>query len=391
MQATLGFANTLDGFDAGARAARQALREMGRAHPAIGILVSSHAYPLDQVVAGACSALGETPLWGFESSAQLHHQGVSQHGVLLALLSDPGMSARAGWWPGFDENSRACTQEMLKALQPGAHPDGALLLAPDGLSGDSAEMCALLPCGDHPIAGALVGGELHHAGAYQAGGQQAGSGGLAAARLEGVKIGVGAAHGWHSAGAYTRITQVLGMRVPTLDDLPSAETYARYFGFTSGEWALPPLNQLARAYPLGLEAEDPASQRPLLLRSPLEIEPHGSLRMNASLPQDSLAHLMVASPDGCLQAARLAAQHALENMAGARPALALVLVDSAWQTVFAAQPGSEVSSLQAVLGRDLPLIGGYTVGQIACPACQPLPDLLNNHILLVLIGSTEQR
>jgi len=387
MHATIGVGNALDGFEAGTRAARQALRELGRARPALGILISAHAYPMDQVVAGASAALGETPLWGFGTSAELHSQGQNQHSVLIALLSAENLEARAAWWPGFIEDSRACTAEMLKALQPEAHLGGALLLVAEGLNGDAADLCAAMPQGNYVMAGALAGGDLHSGHTYQVGGHQAGSGGLAAVIVEGLSLGIGAAHGWNPVGAYARITQSQGLWLRSLDDRPSAETYARFFGFPTREWAFPPLNELVRAYPLGLEAQDQDAHSPLIIRSPLRFEADGSLRMSTHLPQEILAHLLVASPDRCLEAAKQAAQQALENLDGVHPALALVLVDAAWQTILEAQPGSEVTALQAVLGAELPIIGGYTYGQITRLASQSTPDLLNNHILVVLFGS----
>jgi hypothetical protein len=137
---------------------------------------------------------------------------------------------------------------------------------------------------------------------------------------------------------------------------------------------------------LGLQVNE-AERADLQVRAPLRVESDGSLRMCTALPEGVLAHFMVASAETCLQAAKRAAQQALAGLNGARPVLALALVDTAWQIVLQAQPGSEASALRSVLGPDLPLIGGYTYGQIARSSGHGGAELLNNHILVALFAA----
>ena len=96
------------------------------------------------------------------------------------------------------------------------------------------------------------------------------------------------------------------MWVQTLDNAPAAETYARYLGYTAREWAYPPLTDMARLYPLGVEIgsmqggagpfveSDPTN---LLIRSALRVEVDGSLRMSAPVPEGSVVHLMTGDPE----------------------------------------------------------------------------------------------
>jgi hypothetical protein len=180
------------------------------------------------------------------------------------------------------------------------------------------------------------------------------------------------------------------------------------FGYPARDWAFPPLNQMARLYPLGLLA--PASSRPpapvaqaqspqeelvreqvakdLLLRSPLRIEADGSFRMNATVSDGTEAYLMVGSLSACQRAASAAAEQALAALEGARPVFALVLADLAWQMLFEAQPGADIAAVQAALGEGIPVAGGYTLGQIMPQAGAP-PQFLNQHMLVVLFGETQ--
>jgi hypothetical protein len=46
-------------------------------------------------------------------------------------------------------------------------------------------------------------------------------------------------------------------------------------------------------------------------------------------------------------------------------------------------PGSEIASVQDILGEDVPLAGGYTLGQIVPGKDSKVPQLLNQHIVVV--------
>jgi hypothetical protein len=174
--------------------------------------------------------------------------------------------------------------------------------------------------------------------------------------------------------------------VRTLDGRPASETFAHLFGYPAREWAFPPLNHLARLYPLGLEQLD----KSILLRSLLRVEADGSLRMNAAIGDGADAHLLVGSLTACRTAAQEAVKQALAGLKGARPVLALVLVDIAWQMLHEAQPGADAAAVREALGADIPVAGGYTLGQIV-PGGEGTPKFLNQHMVVVLFGEAKEK
>lgn len=138
---------------------------------------------------------------------------------------------------------------------------------------------------------------------------------------------------------------------------------------------------MARLYPLGLEQLD----KSLLVRSPLRVEADGSFRMNAAVADGMDAYLLTGSLSACQEAARKAVQQALDGLGRSRPVLALVLADMAWQMLFEAQPGADIAAVQEALGPNVPIAGGYTLGQIV-PGGAGTPLFLNQHIVVVLFG-----
>lgn len=382
--AAVGQARALDGREAALQATHQALNRLGSATPALAIVISSYQYDGQQVVSGVNSLLGNTPVIGFSSPAGLTSQGIHSHSVVVGLLSASDAHCEVHWLPGYTQATREVTAQLVQLLSQ--RPDQPSLFFADGFNADTELLCSNLPAGANVIGG-LSGGDLHSGNAYQIGGNQAGAGGLALAQLAGqIAIGVGYDHGWQPVGTHFRVTRARGFWLRTLDGRPASEMYAHLFGYPARDWAFPPLTHLVRLYPLGI-AQPNAS---ILVRSPLRVEADGSLRLNTTLRDGTEAYLLVGSLMACRQAARNAAQQALAALNGGKPILALVLADIAWQMLFEAEPGAEIAAIRQVLGPEVPILGGYTLGQIA-PQPEATPQFLNQHLLIVVFGEPGQR
>jgi len=382
--AAVGQARALDGREAGLQATRQALNELGSNSPVLAIVISSYRYDAQQVVNGVAGLIGNTPMIGFSSPAGMSSDGFHSHSVVVALLAATDVRADVQWLAGTTQDGREVSQQLAELLKR-KRKQPALLFA-DGFNADAEQLCNSLPAGVN-LVGALSSGDLQTGNAYQIGGTQFGANGLALARLEGqIRVGVGYGHGWQPVGKQFRVTRSHGFRVHTLDGQPASETYAHLFGYPAHEWTIPPLNNLTRLYPLGLEQPD----KGLLLRSPLGVDADGSFRMNAPVPDGSEAYLLTGSLSSCKAAAQAAAGQALAAMAGARPVLALVLADIAWLMLFEAQPGEDVAAIQATLGLDVPVAGGYTLGQIV-PGGKGIPLFLNQHVVVIVFGEPQEK
>lgn len=382
LQAVTGQASSLEAHEAAVQATHQALERLGKKTVAFGLIIASFHFPFQQILSAITPLLGDTPLLGFSTTAEFSPQGVAHRSVVVALISGSDLQARADWWPGLDNDSREVTQKMIQAFQL-YQAEGPLLLAVDGLTGDIQQICATLPSGAYPLAGCLASADLRRVSTSQIGGKKAGSGGLAAASLSGdFSIGIGHSHAWQSVGAYFTITEARGPLIVSIDGQPPSEIYARLFGNAPQDWTISPLNEMARLYPFGLELD---GQAELLVRAPLRFEADSSLRMNISIPEGSVGHLMVGGIEGCLQSAADATHQALAQLGDARPVLALVFADVAVQMLLESQPGSELEAIQSVLGREVPVIGGYTFGQIARNSSGE-PELLNQHISVIVFG-----
>ncbi len=383
LQAAVGYAQALDGREAGLQATHQALNRLGSAAPGLGILVSPHQYPAREVLSGVASLLGDVPLIGFSTQAALTGAGQHPHSVSLAVLGGD-FQAESHWYPGYAQSARETATQLTQISQ--ASPDSRLgLFFADGFNGDAEQLCSVVQPGRLPLVGGLSSGDLHTGNTYQIAGNQTGTGCLALALLRGnLRVGIGYAHGWDPVGSQFRVTRSRGFWLRTLDGRPASEAYAELFGYPARDWAFPPLSYLTRLYPLGVEQGDE-----LIVRAPIRVEADGSFRMNASVRDGIDAYLLVGSRAACEKAAQQAAQQALLALGEAKPVFALVLVDVAWQMLLKANPGIEVTAVQDILGVSVPIIGGYTLGQIVPAKDGSSPKFLNQHMVIMVVGEAK--
>ncbi|HVN14304.1 MAG TPA: FIST N-terminal domain-containing protein, partial [Anaerolineales bacterium] len=385
--ASVGQAQALDGREAGLQAAHHALNHLGPVAPNLGIVIASHQYQPREVANGVSSLLGDAPMIGFSTPAGLTSDGQFAHSVVVALLSGD-FQAEAQWLPGYAQSGRETASRLMQLIADRAESssvaDGSsqsMLFFADGFNGDAEQFCSAIPADSIPLAGALSGGDLHTGSTFQMSGIQSGSGALAAALLRGkIRMGVGYDHGWNPVGSQFRVTRSRGFWLRTLDGRPASEAYAQLFGYPARDWAFPPLSHLARLYPLGVEQGEN-----LIVRAPIRVEADGSFRMNASVRDGIDAYLLVGSRASCEKAAQQAAQQALVALGDVKPVFALVLVDVAWQMLLRANPGLEVAAVQDILGTNIPVAGGYTLGQIV-PGKESSPRFLNQHMVVIAFG-----
>ncbi|RMF49900.1 MAG: hypothetical protein D6755_01875 [Anaerolineae bacterium] len=383
LSAAVGQYRSLDGHEAAEKAAHQALEQLAGVPLCLGVVIFSQAYEVEEVLSGVTAVLGNTPLLGFCTPAELSQTGQMTRSVVVALLGGTEVHARADWWENFAEDSGEVTRLMVDTLRLHEQTGGALLVFTDGLRGDSTTLNQQLPRG-FQVAGAATGGDFYRGRSFQIGGGVGGNGGIAAALLEGrVLLGIGSAHGWEPIGTLLEVTHSRGMWVRTLDNKPASEKYAEVLGYEARDWLFPPLNRLVRLYPLGVERH---GSEELDIRTPIRMEADGSLRMNISVTDGASSYLMVGSAEACQRAAQQATQQALEALGGARPVLALVLVDVAWQMLMDSDPGREIAVVDAVLGGKVPVAGGYVLGQIDRQSSDEAVRVRNQHIQVVIFG-----
>jgi hypothetical protein len=394
--AAFGVGDGITGRVAAVKATQRALDQLGAARPALALVFAAQEFDIQDVLAGLAAPLGETPLWGFSTTCPLTGSGDQPRAVVVALLTGAENKAQVRWLPNYARESAVAARQFVAALRQDVFLPHEILLAADGINGSLAPVLEALGRLGVRVSGCAAAGDPSLGKTFGIGQNQAGPGGLAALSLGGsLRLGAGLGHGWRDLGVYFQVTRARDGWVQMLDGFPAVEAYARCFGYPAREWSFPPLSNMARLYPLGVEqppariatAPSPGETTApdLLIRSPLRVEVDGSLRMSAPLPEGAVAHLMAGDADACLDAARSAARQALADLGPASPLLAVALVDAAWQALLETRPGQLSTALQSALGQ-VPLVGAYTFGQLARPAPGAGSILHNQNISVLVIG-----
>lgn len=386
-QSAWGVGTSLDSREAARDAVQQALRELGtNARPALIIAFCSVGLDAEAAASGISDVLPNVPLWGMSAMGVFTSKGEEGRAVVVGVLAGAKLEASLKWWSDreLDQSQKVTRQFKQFALEQ--FKANGMLLAMDGLGLNSATVLDALRDFPAPVAVGLGSGDFRNGKTVQFSGENCGEGSAAAVMLGGrFRLGVGTAHGWHPVGvSFTATMRKGALGIQELDGKSAAETFAKTFQHPVRDWSAPPLKQLARLYALGIEQEESE----MLLRSSVHVEVDGSFRMNAPIPEDAKVKLMVGNLESCVAAAREAAGIALDGMHGAKPLMAILLVDMAWRYLFESRSSQFIDAVAKELV-GIPLIGAYTMGQAATQKMEVKPVLQNQHIEVILLGETE--
>lgn len=400
--AVYGVGTGINGREAAMQATQRALDQLGTAKASLGLVFVSQEFDVTEAQAGVTSLMGETPLWGFSTICSLTAEGDQPRSVVVALISGNDLKTQVQWFPNYAQDSAVVARQLVQQLKQEVFLPQEILLVVDGINGSLTPVCNALRELQVRVSGCTAAGDPAQGKTYGIGKNQSGQGAMSAAILGGrFRLGVGLAHGWQDLGIYFRATRTRDVWVQTLNDAPAADTYAQYFGYTAREWAYPPLTDMVRLYPLGVEMSaiggktaplpflesDPKN---LLIRSALRVEVDGSLRMSAPVSEGSVVHLMTGDLDACLSAAGRAVREALSNLGKARPLLAVAFVDTAWKLLLETRPNQLSAALKSSLG-DIPLVGAYTFGQLTRPDLNHAPVLHNQNLEVLIFGEGHEK
>ncbi|MCD4671102.1 MAG: FIST C-terminal domain-containing protein [Anaerolineaceae bacterium] len=385
--AAWGVAKSLNSRDAARDAVQQALRQMGTAaRPALILAFVSVGLDAKEAASGISDVLPNVPVWGMSAIGLLSRNGEEGRAVVVGLVGGSKLEATLQWWPDSSLNQAQKTTRIFRDLCKDYAQAAGLLLALDGLGLNGAAALGALQDFPAPVAAGLGSGDFRKGKTVQFCGEDCGEGSAAAVLLGGrFRMGVGMAHGWHPAGvSFTSTSRKGALGVQQLNGVPAAEAFAQVFQHPVREWSSPPLKELARVYALGI----PQEEQEILIRSAVHVEVDGSFRMNAPIPEDAQTQLMIGSLESCIFAARQAAQAALEGLGEARPLLAVLLVDIAWQYLFESRSHEFVEAVLETLG-GIPLVGAYTMGQAVSQGADDTLVLQNQHLQVILLGEAE--
>ena len=169
------------------------------------IVIASVEYDFQAVFNAAKTQIGDiADDRVFSTTGELTSAGSHRRSVVVALMVDDALSIRSEWLPVAADKSAQTMRDLLENLELSSEQKGLLLFIADGLSGrirrndpaPASRAATSWPAAWQPETCAWAARTSWAATAAARAAWQAPS-----SRGDPLKVGVGAAHGWHPVGA----------------------------------------------------------------------------------------------------------------------------------------------------------------------------------------------
>ncbi|MBI5209194.1 MAG: FIST C-terminal domain-containing protein [Elusimicrobia bacterium] len=365
------------GPDAG-RAARQAACEARKTVPEPDLAIAFGSIYLDQkeVHEALRAELGPAALVGGSSYREITNAGVTRGTVAVLLLSLEGARASlatADSGPEPYSTGLALAKGLARPSDPGLRPLG--LVFASVASGYENEMLRALAMklGRMPFFGGLCCGDydlgMSHPDFwtnYQYAGPKLMRQTASMALLElprEIEPCFGFSHGWQPVGPAVRLTKASGAKVYEVDGVPVFDYYRQFLGGGQSDAFF---ELLVQRYAFALEDEgSPYS----VVKLPVACDfKEGCITYYpAEDLQGRSVRLIQASRRALLEGAREAALRLRAALAGRKPDLVFMVSCCARASILHSVIGRELEVVQEILGREVPLFGFYSGGEIAPP------------------------
>lgn len=365
-----GFSRSGDSFQAGCEAGRQAMDALVGVNPGILFVFTTDGYNQQELVRGLRSAAGDIPLLGCCTGGVIGNEGPSGDGVAVLTLGG-GIGATLASYQGIRDGAlqagRQAAERLVQTLGEPQFPHRATVMLADGLTGTLTEVvgsAAALLEPHAPLIGGGAGDNLKFLRTSQIVDAETLDDAVALAHVSSERpIGIGVRHGWMPTGRALVVTRSEGNVVYEFDGRPAFEAYRELFP----QSGLTPENfgSFVMSRPLGL----PQPSGEFLIRDPLRARPDGAIECVARVPEQAVVQIMRGDPSDLFAAAREAARTALSQLGGRRPAGVLVFDCVSRLLMLGDAAANEVRLIREMVGRDTPIAGMFSFGEIAAGQC----------------------
>ena len=366
--ATVGWSTHRDAAHCGREAAERAVARLSSQKPQLAIVFGSSWFDQPALLRGVRSILKGVPLVGESTSGEIVPTGPTSHSCVVMTIASKTLQWSIGAGEDVDTAPREAGQQAAYAALrrfPSSQRIGCLLFG-DGLVTTYAEVMRgaqeVLGTGSL-VVGGLAGDDLRFTQTYQYINDRVLSRAIVGAIVGGQgKMGVGIEHGFSPISKPRHITRAHGNILVELDHQPAASVYEEYFGHELvGQMRLEGFTRQRIAYPLGIQCEGTDRR---LLRNVVAFQDDGSLACSGEIPEDSWLQLMIGSQALALDAARSAAQQAIQSLN--RVVCVLVFDSVARRKLLGERHAAmEIAQVRHLIGPDVPLAGCYTYGEQA--------------------------
>jgi len=375
-----------------AREAAQKAKEglKGKTIDAALIFSSAH-YDPGKTLPVAHASLEKTKLVGCSTSGLMHSNRIVRHGILIAAIHSESIKFETGRVSHLDlQKGREGGRELAKSTITDFSPKHRklLLFFADGLLHDLSDSAAGVK-EELENALSVVGlgsiDDLHFHRTFQFFDDKFTVKGASSILIgDRPTLALSCRHGWHPLGRPRTVDKTDGHIIKKIDGRPAIEIYRDYLENESDTFNLNPVGQINVRYPLGVRQN---GHKEYILKNVFQVLDDGSLVCQDKVTEGTQVHIMIGGKDSCMLAAQEAVAEIENQLAGQTPNLILVVQSVARQKVLGRAAASELRLIHERLGKDIPLIGVTSYGEIFSPFDiheQKVP-LLNESLMIISI------
>ena len=391
IKTAIGTSDNKDAFEAGSFACQQAIDKVGGQAELI-IVFSSVSYDQEKMISGVRSVSKEIPLVGCSDSGEITTNGPTSEQVAVMALSADNIDFVIGVGLGADKDSYAAGMAAAKQVKEKSVKELSLVMTfLDGLAENGAAVVRGIQevlGKDMPIVGGSAGDDFLFKKTFQYYNDQIMTNAVINIGFSGeFFFGVGVRHGWKPIGLPMKVTEAKGSRIIKVNDRSALSIYEDYFGKKAEELIREPIARMAYTYPLGMSVK---GSEELLIRDVVIANEQGEITCAAEIEEGSEIRLMLGEEERAILAAQEAAKQALSQLKGVEAKAIFVFNCMARKKLLGANIKNEIDAIQEVLGKQVPMIGFYTYGEVAPMAGEIGPKCFsvfhNETMTLMVLG-----
>lgn len=369
LQIGIGFSKIINPEECAQEAALQARRLINADHADLVLCMTTVHYPPQQILPIIGQHLNPTKMMGCSTTSLILPESIESRGIAIIALRSKALRCGLGYIEKIDTlpPQQVGEELALHALQDyGKESRQFLLLFIDG----KFQQFSNLLKGTQSILGnvfSIVGAGscdnaqlTEHFQIHQTNASRNSVTGLLLGGLDGTAVT--GCHGWRPLGKPRVVTHSTYNVIHTINNKTAFKLYEEYFGPEEAQTLFKsPVKGLAAFYPLGIYIQE---NNNYLLRNAIDIQTDGSIVCQGEVPEHSEIHIMIGNKEACQKAAIQAAKECKAKLLGRKIKLVIVLESATRLRLFGRSASDEIQMISHVFGKDIPLIGMYTQGEI---------------------------
>ena len=365
----IGVSSLSDDFAAGAQAAKQAMDSV-RAAPDLLIVFAAPKFRHQKMLDGISSITKKIPMIGGTTAGEISSYGLSVDSVVVLALKSKDIKFYVGMGNGIGKSEEKAGRQLANSVyKKGARKTAkTLVMLPDGLAGDGLKIIkgAQQVLGeDFEIVGGSLGDEDKFKQTFQYFNGKAYNDVVVGVLICSNKITTasGVRSGWESVGPRFRCTSSKVNVVYKFGDKTALEVYTEFLGQERAK----KLPAIGLEYPIGMVDEKAKIEGYdyFQIRCPLAVnKDDGSITFAASIPEGKEVTLTYSSRNSIIRGSTLAAKQVQKTLGKSKPKLVLMFSCVARKMVLGRRTNEEINSVRKVIGRNVPVFGFYTYGEI---------------------------